>query len=155
MNGTLEHRHGPWSREHHHHGPHRHPWLIFRSTETAEHGHTHGLVDPSIIRSRAGVRAVSISLVVLAVTAGLGLKSLNVAGWSSPSDWILPAVTLGLINAAYLARLARGGMLEVLSQDYIRTARAKGLSVKDIVLKHAFVNALNPVITAITTLAER
>jgi oligopeptide transport system permease protein len=64
---------------------------------------------------------------LLAVFAGLKLQSLNVAGWSSPSDWLLPAITLGLINAAYLARLARGGMLDVLSQDYIRTARAKGV----------------------------
>src|SRR6476659_9782928 len=74
MNGTLAHRHGPWSHQHHHHGPHRHLTLPFRSHEAAEHtdrehGHTHGLVDPSIVRSRAGVRAVSVSFAVLAVTA--------------------------------------------------------------------------------------
>jgi cation diffusion facilitator family transporter len=80
VNGTLAHRHGPWSHEHHHHGPHRHALLVFRSTEAAghhghhhgdEHGHTHGRVDPSIVRSREGVRAVSISLAVLAATAAL------------------------------------------------------------------------------------
>src|SRR5262249_46260277 len=60
MNGTLAHRHGPWTHEHHHHGPHRHALLMFRSNEAAEHehdhGHTHGRVDPSIVRSREGVR---------------------------------------------------------------------------------------------------
>ena len=86
---------------------------------------------------------------LLAVTAGLGLKSLNVAGWSSPGDWILPAVTLGLINAAYLARLARGGMLDVLSQDYIRTARAKGAPGSRIVIRHALRGGLIPAVAFI------
>jgi cation diffusion facilitator family transporter len=74
MNGTLAHRHAGWTHAHHHHGPHRHPLLPFRSTEEAddhgEHGHTHGRIDPSIVRSRAGVRAVAGSLAILAVTAG-------------------------------------------------------------------------------------
>lgn len=86
---------------------------------------------------------------LLAATAGLGLKSLNVAGWSSMSDWILPSVTLGLVNAAYLARLARGGMLEVLSQDYIRTARAKGASESRIVICHALRGGLIPAVAFI------
>lgn len=86
---------------------------------------------------------------LLAVMAGLGLKSLNVAGWSSPGDWILPAVTLGLINAAYLARLARGGMLDVLSQDYIRTARAKGAPPARIVIRHALRGGLIPAVAFI------
>jgi oligopeptide transport system permease protein len=86
---------------------------------------------------------------LLAVFAGLGLKSLNVAGWSSPSDWVLPAVTLGLINAAYLARLTRGGMLDVLSQDYIRTARAKGASPSRIIIRHALRGGLIPAVAFI------
>jgi oligopeptide transport system permease protein len=86
---------------------------------------------------------------LLAVTAGLGLKSLNVAGWASPGDWILPAITLGLINAAYLARLARGGMLDVLNQDYIRTARAKGVSGSRIVIRHALRGGLIPAVAFI------
>ncbi len=86
---------------------------------------------------------------LLAVGAGLGLKMLNVAGWASPSDWILPAVTLGLINAAYLARLARGGMLDVLNQDYIRTARAKGVSESQIVIRHALRGGLIPAVAFI------
>src|SRR5262249_39710132 len=52
----------------------------------------------------------------------------NVSGWNSPADKVLPALTLGFYYAAYFARLTRGGMLEILSQDYIRTARAKGAS---------------------------
>lgn len=76
MNGTLAHKHGLWTHEHHHHGPHRHATLPIRSHEAAErhhgeHDHTHGLIDPSIVRSRDGVRAVSISLAVLGVTAAL------------------------------------------------------------------------------------
>jgi oligopeptide transport system permease protein len=86
---------------------------------------------------------------LLAVTAGLGLKSLNVAGWASAGDWVLPAVTLGLINAAYLARLARGGMLDVLSQDYIRTARAKGAPGSRVVIRHALRGGLIPAVAFI------
>jgi len=83
---------------------------------------------------------------LLAVTAGLGLKSLNVAGWNSPADWIMPALTLGMVNAAYLARLTRGGMLDVLNQDYIRTARAKGVRGSKIVTKHALRGGLIPAV---------
>ncbi|GAA5123072.1 ABC transporter permease [Luteolibacter yonseiensis] len=86
---------------------------------------------------------------LLAVTAGLELRWFNVAGWSSPTDWVLPAVTLGLINAAYLARLARGGMLDVLSQDYIRTARAKGAPGFRIVIRHALRGGLIPAVAFI------
>jgi cation diffusion facilitator family transporter len=75
VNGTLAHRHGPWSHTHHHHGPHRHARLPIRSRERGDHehghGHSHGLVDRSIVRSRDGVRAVSISLALLAATAAL------------------------------------------------------------------------------------
>lgn len=83
---------------------------------------------------------------LLAVFAGLGLKSLNVAGWNSPTDWIMPALTLGMVNAAYLARLTRGGMLDVLNQDYIRTAKAKGVPGWRIVVKHALRGGLIPAI---------
>jgi len=86
---------------------------------------------------------------LLAVSAGLKLQSLNVAGWSSPTDWILPAVTLGLINAAYLARLSRGGMLDVLSQDYIRTAKAKGVPGSRIIIRHALRGGLIPAVAFI------
>lgn len=86
---------------------------------------------------------------LLAVFAGLKLQSINVAGWASPSDWILPSITLGLINAAYLARLARGGMLDVLTQDYIRTAKAKGVPVNKIITRHALRGGLIPAVAFI------
>lgn len=63
---------------------------------------------------------------------------------------ILPAITLGIRPLAIVTQLARNSMLDVLSQDYIRTARAKGLSFKRIIWKHALKNSLNPVITAIS-----
>jgi peptide/nickel transport system permease protein len=63
---------------------------------------------------------------------------------------ILPAVTLGIRPLAIVVELTRNSMLEVLSQDYIRTARAKGLSNRAILLKHALKNALNPVVTAVS-----
>lgn len=76
---------------------------------------------------------------------GLKWRLLNVAGWFERTDWILPAVTMGLVYAAYIARLARGGMLEVLSQDYIRTAHAKGVPGWRIVLRHTLRGGLLPV----------
>ncbi len=63
---------------------------------------------------------------------------------------ILPAFTLGIRPLAIITQLTRSSMLDVLSQDYIRTAYAKGLSKKTVIFKHALRNALNPVITAIT-----
>lgn len=75
------------------------------------------------------------------------LSWLNVAGWNRPSDIILPAITLCFGVAAYLARLTRGGMLDVLSQDYIRTARAKGVPTFQIITKHALRPALMPAVT--------
>jgi len=63
---------------------------------------------------------------------------------------ILPAFTLGIRPLAIITQLTRSAMLDVLNQDYIRTAYAKGLSSKQVVFKHALRNALNPVITAIT-----
>jgi oligopeptide transport system permease protein len=86
---------------------------------------------------------------LLAVGAGFYFQSLNVAGWSSPTDWILPAVTLGMINAAYLARLSRGGMLDVLNQDYIRTAKAKGVPGSRIIISHALKGGLIPAVAFI------
>ena len=78
---------------------------------------------------------------------GIHLEWLPVSGWGDiPGDKVLPAITLGTGYAAYIARLSRGGMLEVLSQDYIRTARAKGLSGPLIIFKHALRGGLIPVV---------
>lgn len=67
------------------------------------------------------------------------------AGWGSPQQLVLPAVCLGAPYAAYIARISRTGMLDALSQDCIRTARAKGLSNTTVVLRHALPSALTPV----------
>jgi oligopeptide transport system permease protein len=83
---------------------------------------------------------------LLALVFGLWLGWFNVAGWFSVRDMILPSITLGLAYAAYIARLTRGGMLEILSQDYIRTARSKGLGEATIVLKHAVKGGILPVV---------
>jgi peptide/nickel transport system permease protein len=62
---------------------------------------------------------------------------------------ILPAISLGIINAALIARITRATMIEVLNQDYIRAARAKGLSVKRVLIRHALKNAAVPIVTVI------
>ena len=85
---------------------------------------------------------------VLVLVFGIWLEWLPVSGWGySPGDKILPAITLGSTYAAYIARLTRGSMLEVLSQDYIRTARAKGLPTQTIIFKHALKGGLLPVVS--------
>lgn len=65
-------------------------------------------------------------------------------GWKS---YVLPAISLGFMNMASIARTTRSSMLETIRQDYIRTARAKGVSKKEVIVKHAFRNALIPTIT--------
>ncbi len=72
---------------------------------------------------------------------------LPAGGWGSLSQLVLPAVTLGALRAAYVARLSRAGMLEVIRQDYIRTARAKGLPERQVVVKHALRVAILPVLS--------
>jgi oligopeptide transport system permease protein len=85
----------------------------------------------------------AVLLIVFPVWLGLG----RVGGWGTPADLLLPAFTLSLPFAAYIARLTRLGMIETLSADYIRTARAKGLSDRAVVLKHALKNAFLPVMS--------
>ncbi|MCF6262110.1 MAG: ABC transporter permease subunit [Xanthomonadales bacterium] len=84
---------------------------------------------------------------LLVLVFGIYLEWLPVAGWGDiPGDKILPSLTLGAAYAAYIARLGRAGMLEVMSQDYIRTARAKGLPEWRIVVKHALRGGMIPVV---------
>lgn len=78
---------------------------------------------------------------------GLQLGWFPIAGWDSWSHYVLPSITLGSIYAASIARLTRGGMLEVVRQDFIRTARAKGLKEKVVVFRHMLKGGLLPVIT--------
>ena len=78
---------------------------------------------------------------------GIWLEWVPVSGWGyMPGDKILPTLTLGTAYAAYCARLTRGGMLEILNQDFIRTARAKGLSEKRVIVVHALRGGLTPVV---------
>lgn len=84
-------------------------------------------------------------LLVLAFSIGLGI--FPVSGWYGFDSKVLPALTLGAAYAAYIARLSRGGMLEVLSQDFIVTARAKGLREGVVILKHSLKGGLTSVIS--------
>ena len=99
--------------------------------------------------SMAGICIPSIVLgPLLSLVFGIWLGWLPVSGWIDgiPESKILPVITLGTAYAAYCARLSRGGMLEVLGQDYIRTARAKGLSEFRVVF-HALRGGLIPVVS--------
>ncbi|MEI3613101.1 ABC transporter permease [Pseudogracilibacillus sp. SO30301A] len=82
----------------------------------------------------------------------VNLELLPVATWSSPAHMVLPTLALATGPMAIIARLTRSSMLEVLTQDYIRMARAKGLSPWKIIVKHALRNALMPVVTILGTL---
>src|SRR5205807_4586338 len=84
---------------------------------------------------------------ILLFAIRLGMAPVSGAG--TPAHLILPAITLGGSLAAILTRMVRTAMLEELSQDYIRTARAKGLSEGAVVYKHALRNALVPVLTVV------
>ncbi|NNE37628.1 MAG: ABC transporter permease, partial [Gammaproteobacteria bacterium] len=85
---------------------------------------------------------------LLILIFSIWLEWLPVSGWNQFSgDKILPSITLGAAYAAYISRLTRGGMLEILSQDFIRTARAKGLSEPTVILKHGLKGGLLPVVT--------
>jgi len=84
---------------------------------------------------------------ILMLLFALWLRWLPVAGWGTWRHLVLPSVTLGMFYAAYVARLTRAGMLEVIHQDFIRTARAKGLREAAVVFRHALPGAVLPVVT--------
>ncbi|HKV35811.1 MAG TPA: ABC transporter permease [Pyrinomonadaceae bacterium] len=86
---------------------------------------------------------------ILVLVFSLSLYWLPPSRWGGFPSWnlVLPVITLSAIYMAYIARLTRAGMLEVLRSDYIRTARAKGLSEKDVVIKHALRGGLMPVVS--------
>ena len=88
---------------------------------------------------------------MLVLFIGVFLQWLPPTGFGGIEYIILPAITLGLRSAAYLARLTRATMLDVLNQDYIRTARMKRLPEWKVILKHGFPNILIPIITVIGT----
>ena len=88
---------------------------------------------------------------LLADTFGRRLALLPAMGWNptDPTSWLLPAVTLGLATAAYLSRLTRAGMLEILSQDYIRTAKAKGVGSFRMLVRHCLRGGIIPAVAFI------
>jgi len=86
---------------------------------------------------------------ILMLVFSLHLGWLPVSGWDTPAHYVLPALVLGARPAALLARFMRSSMLEVIRQDYIRTALAKGLSPARVIGKHALKNAFLPVLTAL------
>jgi ABC-type dipeptide/oligopeptide/nickel transport system permease component len=88
---------------------------------------------------------LAIFLIVVFVL-GLGVIP-RTGGWASPVDWILPTIALGLGPLGILARYTRSSMVEVMRQDYMRTAQAKGLSQRAVVLGHAVKNGLLPPLT--------
>jgi len=68
-------------------------------------------------------------------------------GWGTPSQWVLPTITLALAPMGIIARFTRSSMIEVIRSDYVRTARAKGLAERPVILRHVLKNALIPVVT--------
>ncbi|WP_031547211.1 ABC transporter permease [Salinicoccus luteus] len=116
----------------------------------------------------SAVRQYTISDVVIMIVALFGLSmpnfwlglmliqwfSINL-GWFSPTGWgdpdqiVLPVIALGTAGAAIIARMTRSSMLDVISQDYIRTARAKGVKERVVIFRHALKNAMIPVVTVI------
>ncbi|MCB9845269.1 MAG: ABC transporter permease [Phycisphaeraceae bacterium] len=84
---------------------------------------------------------------LLLLVFGVWIAWMPVGGWGRPADMVLPALTLSLPFAAYIARLTRMGMLEQLSADYITTARSKGVREGAIYLRHALKNAFLPVLS--------
>jgi peptide/nickel transport system permease protein len=87
--------------------------------------------------------------IMLILAFSVGLQVLPSSGRAGPAHLVLPAVTLGLFTTARIMRLTRSGMLEVLGQDYVRTARAKGVGERRVVWKHALRNAAIPVVTIV------
>ena len=94
-----------------------------------------------------GVGGGSLMTPVLVLLFSLTLYWLPPALWMTPADRVLPVLTLSAIYLAYIARLTRGGMLETLKQDYIRTARAKGLPESRVIFGHALKLGILPVVS--------
>jgi len=114
-------------------------------------------IKPNSFRDYVSMSFVMIGICVPAFVLGpiliwffaIKLEWFNVAGWNTLGDCILPTITLGAIYAANIARLSRGGMLEILTRDFIRTARAKGISERWVIIKHALRGGLMSVVSYI------
>ena len=89
--------------------------------------------------------------IILQILFGLKLNVLPISGFDTPASYILPSLALGARYAGNIARFIRTSMLEVLGQDYIRTAKAKGAMRWAVILKHALKNAMIPIVTLVGT----
>ncbi|MDQ0470298.1 ABC transporter permease [Labrys wisconsinensis] len=110
-----------------------------------------GPIDRAVMMlSFVGVSAPQfvVALLLLYVFAAT-LGWFPMSGFGTPAHVVLPALTLGVLGAGWYARMVRSAMIDVLAQDYIRTANAKGLSAPRVVLRHALPNALLPIIAMI------
>ncbi len=85
--------------------------------------------------------------IILVVVLSVTLKLVPTSGWGTPQQLVLPVLTLMVFPTAYIARITRAAMLDVVHRDFIRTARAKGLTERVIVFRHMLRNALIPVLT--------
>jgi oligopeptide transport system permease protein len=102
----------------------------------------------SVFFATLGASVPSFVLGIFLVTIfSLKLGWTPVLGWGSVSQGILPVITLGSLSAAYIARITRASMIEVMRQDYVRTAHAKGLAGRTVVTRHIARNAVIPVLT--------
>jgi peptide/nickel transport system permease protein len=103
-----------------------------------------------MILSFVGVSAPQFVVALLLLYAfGVKLQWFPIAGFTGPMSLVLPSLTLGILGAGWYSRMMRSSMVEVLRQDFIRTARAKGLTRRRILLRHAFPNAILPIIAMI------
>ncbi|NCB62125.1 MAG: ABC transporter permease [Clostridia bacterium] len=104
----------------------------------------------SRVLALAGISIPSFWLgLMLIILFAVNLQWLPSSGFYGPRYWILPSITVGLVQAATVMRQTRSSMLEVVRQDYIRTARAKGQTELKIIISHALPNALIPIITVL------
>jgi oligopeptide transport system permease protein len=111
--------------------------------------HRNGPVDhASVLLASVGSSVPSFALAIpLLYVFAVELRWLPTFGWGSWQQAVLPVVTLSALPLAYLARVTRASMLEVLTQDYIRTARSKGLGSVAVLYRHGLRNALLPIVT--------
>ena len=125
------------------------PAGIFLGTFAALHRNT--LADTTVILGLvAGISIPNFAMsAFLVYLFAIRLDLVPVAGWGSFEQALLPVLVLAIPPAAYIARLSRTYMLEVLQQDYIRTARAKGMRERIVIYRHALRNTLVPLLTTI------
>ena len=99
-----------------------------------------------------GVSAPSFWIaIILQIIFGLKLNLFPISGFDSPVAYILPSIALGTRYAGSIARITRTSMLDVIKQDYIRTARAKGVTRSALIIHHALKNAMIPIVTLVGT----